>query len=165
MKISIRNHVILLILLTAAAVLFVGLDEQVNVDNPSFQSMFFIIATFIVIMTIYIILRMIIYKYPDFLQKGIWENPIHTLFIGTFALVVVLIAFMLIANNLEWNPMVNKAMTFLMAYPVAFILIVMVDAFLSRIYQADRDKRLFISSMSIVLGLAVMIIFSLLQTL
>ncbi|MGM8365895.1 hypothetical protein ACLIBG_10520 [Virgibacillus sp. W0181] len=164
MKKHLRNNIVLLIVLILSAILFILLDDKFTVHNRGINSIFFIIATFIVTMTIYILLKTIIQKHPRFLEEGIWKNPLNTLFIGTFSLFVFVLIFVLASNNLEPTPIMNKIMTFIMAYPVSFVLVLMVDAFYKRIFNVDREKRLFISAMSIVLGLAVMILIGLLGT-
>ena len=156
-----RNNIVLLIVLILSAILFIFLDDKFTVHNQGINSVFFIMATLIVTMTIYILLKVIIQKHPSFLEKGIWENPLNMLFIGAFALFVFVLIILFASNNLEPTPIMNKAMTLMMAYPVSFVLILMIDAFYKRILNVDREKRLFISSMSIVLGLAVMILIGL----
>lgn len=159
-----RNHIVLLIILTLCAILFIALSDIININNNGLHSMFLVIASFIIVMTIFIILKMIIQKYPLFLENGIWSNPFNTLFIGTFALFTLGIVFMFIHNSIELRPLFTRALTFMMAYPILFVLILMIDAFYKRIFAGNRVKRLFISSMTIVLGLAMMILLSLLST-
>lgn len=161
---DLRHNIGLLIVLTLSVILFIFLDAKIDVDSQSINGIFFIIASLIVIITIYITLKIIIQKYPRFLEMGIWENPLNHLIIGTFVLFIFVLVFILSSNNLQLTPIMNKAMTLIMAYPVSFVLILMVDAFYKRVFNVDRGKRLFISSISIVLGLAIMILLGLLST-
>lgn len=161
---QLKNNLILLLALIIFAILFIYLDAKIVLDKQSFNSVFFIIACLIVMMSVYVILKIIIQKYPHFLEKGIWENPLNTLFIGTFVLFIFILVFILTSNNLQASPIINKTMTLIAAYPVSFVFILMVDAFYKRIFNVDRERRLLISTMSIVSGLALMILIGLLAT-
>lgn len=124
--------------------------------------MFFIVATFIVTMTIYVILSMIIEKYPSFMEKGVWKNPFNTLIIGTFILFVFVTSVFLGSNYINLNSVMSKAITFAMGYPVVFVLIIMIDSFYKGVFHIDRKKRLFFSSITIVIGLEVMVLIGML---
>lgn len=161
---ELKNNLTLLIVLIISAILLISLDAKIVVDNQSFDSIFFIIACLIVMMTVYVLLKVIVQKHPSFLEKGIWENPLNTLFIGTLVLFIFVLVILSVSNNLQPGPIMNKIMTLVVAYPISFVLILMVDAFYRRIFNVARERRLFISSISIVLVLATMILFSLLST-
>ncbi len=161
---ELKNNPIILIVLIISAILFISFDAQIATDNQNLNHIFFIIACLIVMMTVYVILKIIIQKYPSFLERGIWKNPLNTLLIGTLVLFILLLVFMSGFNYLQPPPFMNKTITLIAAYPVSFVLILMVDTFYSRIFSVDRERRLFISSISIILGLATMILFGLFST-
>ncbi|MBU5267861.1 hypothetical protein [Virgibacillus proomii] len=51
--------------------------------------------------------------------------------------------------SVEINETINKLGTIVVSYPVLFIFILMVDAFYGLLFDVYRQKRLFISSISI----------------
>lgn len=51
--------------------------------------------------------------------------------------------------SVEINETINKLGTIVVSYPVLFIFILMVDAFYGLLFDVYREKRLFISSISI----------------
>ncbi|GAA0425422.1 MAG: hypothetical protein ACQEWU_10480 [Bacillota bacterium] len=159
MKKEIRNRLIILIVLAFLPILFLTIDYKLDVENNYINSLFFVIATLIVTMTIYVILSLIIKKYPSLFEKGIWNNPFHTLMIGTLILFVFILVAVLSVNNLDFSPTMNKGLTFIMAYPVVFVLILMIDSFYKGVFNIVRERRLFISSISVVFILAIMILF------
>lgn len=156
----ISRRIIVFILLFCLPVIFLVLDFKIDEKNKYINSLAFILATLIVVMTTYVILRLVIKKFPSFLEKGIWENPFNTLIIGTLILFLLVMIILLGINNFDLNTIVTKLLTFAVAYPIIFILTVMLDAFYKQILKVNRKDRLLVSSVSIILILTIMILFA-----
>ncbi len=159
---TIKTKLFLLIFLLVIPVIFFMIESKINPVTTYFNSIIFILATFVVTITIYLVLSIVIGKYPSFLETGIWKNPLFILIFGSFMLLIFIILMILVSNNIDFNPMTNKMVTFICSYPVVFVLILMVDAFLKGMLNIEREKRLFMSSMATVFGVAIFILLGML---
>ncbi|MBU5266889.1 hypothetical protein [Virgibacillus proomii] len=154
-----QKKLVWLIILICLQITFIFLSNKIEINNQIYNNLLFITATLIISMTIYIILTIIISKFPSFLEDGIWKKPFFTLLIGTFALLILSVLILFIFNNLNTNPTMTRSLTFIMGYPITFVLILMIESFFRKLLNThNREKVLFYSSISIVLSLTLIIL-------
>lgn len=157
-----KKNILYLMILLLSMIFFIVLDVTsiIYVEKEFIKNLLFIIATVIVTMTVYVVLRIIIIMYPMFLNKGILASSFKTILFGLFILMLILLTLVFCSNNLDFDSMVSRIITFIIAYPVSFILVLMIDGFYKSLFNIEKEKRLFISTISINIILVAMILFS-----
>ncbi|WP_368654122.1 hypothetical protein AB4Y30_03535 [Ornithinibacillus sp. 4-3] len=151
------------IILFILPITFIFFSDKIFIGNKSLNNVFLMIASILVVGTVYFILEAIFKKNPNFLGKGIWKNPFNLIIIGTFLLFALSMTFLLLFNtyDLSKHPNLNRSVTFLLAYPTVFVLEVMVIGFYKILLPKNSGKDLLVkSSYTILLILLALLLFN-----
>lgn len=150
-----KKDVLFLVSLFLFPVFFAFFSEWVVIDNDMIKKLVYLFVGFVVITTIYIILSSIFKKNPHFLSRGIWGNKFFTFLVGAILLSLLIGVYILLFNSISVNSFLNRFLTLFLAYPVLFVLILMIHSFISNVFVDAKNNILLISSYSILVVQAI----------
>ena len=156
-----KGNILISITLFILPILYVLLSEIIIVHNDSFTQIFLLLAVAIVVGTVYVLQLWIIKRSSTFMIKGLFGNNPLIIVVGTFILIFLIVTITLLFNNLFVDPFLQRLLTFLFAYPVMFIFIMIIGAFYKNILSGTRENILIISSFTVFIGLAILILLAL----
>lgn len=159
-KLTKDNYLITLILIFIP-LLFIILPSWINDSNTVVETIAFIFITAIVIITNYRVILFIFNRYPMFLETGIFKNKLITFIIGAILLSTMIGVYIVIFNSIPiQEPLINRGITLLLAYPTLFVLILLIYSFIKNVFSGEKESLLFVSSFSILAVLIIMILLS-----